>query len=84
MHTQLPCDERKLQRRILDVSVLLKGVPPECPPFVSYRIITGLSELVAACKRAVILRACSGGTRVSASPLVMSTAGYFVPGRTCS
>lgn len=28
---------------------LLNGVPPECPAFVSYKIMTGRSELVAAC-----------------------------------
>src|SRR3990172_5865858 len=41
--------------------------------------MTGRPEVVADCRRAVILRAWSGETRVSLSPVVSITAGYAVP-----
>jgi hypothetical protein len=42
-----------------------------------------LSDALLACISAAILRACSGATRVSESPVMNSIAGYFVPFVTC-
>jgi hypothetical protein len=50
---------------------------------VSYRGSTGNPDFVDAWSRAVTLRACSGATRVSESPVMSSTAGYFPPAFTC-
>src|SRR5919199_3498556 len=50
-----------------------------CPTSFSRRISTGRSLVVACCRAAHILRACSGSTRVSPSKTVNSTAGYAVP-----
>jgi len=59
--------------------ILLTGRPPECPDFVSYSSKIGRSDPVFACKIADIFRACKGATRVSPSPVMKSTAGYFFP-----
>ncbi len=52
-----------------------RGLPWPWPARVSSRSRTGRPDDVAACRRAAILRACSGSTRLSDSPVVSSTAG---------
>ena len=51
-----------------------KGVEPPCPVLELVRSRIGRSELVAAWRRAVILRDCMGSTLGSFSPVVNRTA----------
>ena len=56
--------------------------PMPWPAVAVVRSKIGRPELVAACKRAVILRECAGFTRPSFSPHGNKTAGYAVPSLT--
>jgi hypothetical protein len=73
------CQNKKLNVSVFSSISLFTGLPPECPDFVSYNNKIGRCEVVSACNRAAIFRACSGATRVSPSPVTNNTAGYFTP-----
>ena len=73
------CHNKKLNVSVSSSICKFNGLPPECPDFVSYNNKIGRSDPVAACNRAAIFRACNGATRVSPSPVINSTAGYFTP-----
>ena len=76
------CQSRKAKKLVYSTICFSTEPSSEWPASVSYSSSTGRPEIVAACKRAVILRACSGATRVSPSPVMKSTAGYFLPSAT--
>src|SRR5438067_465073 len=61
------CQNRKLQTSVASSSCLLRGLPWPCPADVSTRNRIGADEAVEAWRRAAILRACIGSTRLSPS-----------------
>src|SRR6185295_1139892 len=82
-HGSIPSSaKRNVQTSVHSSTVLASGLPWPWPARASTRRSTGRPDVVAACRRAAILRACIGSTRLSDSPVVRSTAGYAMPSST--
>src|SRR5205814_7276773 len=76
------CANKKLHCSVTSAITLASGLPWPCPALLSTDSRTGRPLAVAACRRAAILRACIGSTRVSEAAVCRYTAGYFTPSRT--
>src|SRR5262249_33989692 len=76
------CENRKLHSSVSCSITLPSGLPAPWPALVSTCSRMGRSLAVAACSRAVILRACMASTRVSDSAVCRNTAGYEAPSLT--
>ena len=76
LHRELRGQKGKFERKILHH--LAERLTARVSRLAIVKQQHGLPELVAACRRAVILRAGCGGTRVSASPLVKKNRGIHL------